>query len=227
MSDGLRRAALMLHAMPRADRAWALRSLEPCERTSIEPLLAEIDALGLEPDPSLIEAALSDERVRLVTPPVSTAQSDASPPGMADTDPAEIALVLEHEAPRTIAVILAAFDAARASSILDALDDALGDRIVSALRVGAEGNGHGVGDETRQALLRALQARLDARWHASQNASERVLQHGRAACDPAGPRMDGGPHDTRTGLSGLRASMSAFARRLGRSRALKIVQGSR
>jgi len=227
MSDGLRRAALMLHAMPRADRDWALGSLEPGERTRIEPLLAEIEALGLEPDPSLIEAALIDPRVGPGAAPVSVAQDDASPPRIADADAGEIALVLEHEAPRTIAVILATFEAARAAEILDALDEGLGDRIMSESRAAADGSGQGVGDETRQALLRALQARLDARWQASRHASERVLQDGRDTRPPAGPRVDGDSHGARTGLSVLRASLSAFARRLGGSRPLTIMQSRR
>lgn len=59
---GARHAALLLHAMAPADRAWMLDALPPGERVELQRLLAELEALGIERDPALIDAAtVSDE----------------------------------------------------------------------------------------------------------------------------------------------------------------------
>lgn len=56
---GVRHAALLLHAMSPADRDWMLGELPSSERTNLLPLLAELEALGIESDPSLIDDAIS------------------------------------------------------------------------------------------------------------------------------------------------------------------------
>ena len=69
---GARHAALLLHAMAPADRDWMLRTLPPRERAELEPLLAELEALGIERDPALIEAATTgsaQDRFDVQTPP--------------------------------------------------------------------------------------------------------------------------------------------------------------
>ncbi len=45
-----RQAALMLHAMEPADRAWILEQLPRTERVALQSLLAELEALGIPPD---------------------------------------------------------------------------------------------------------------------------------------------------------------------------------
>src|SRR4051794_22596597 len=50
MSDGDRRAALEMHALGKHDREWILGRLEGPERARIEPLLSELDALGIRFD---------------------------------------------------------------------------------------------------------------------------------------------------------------------------------
>ncbi|RSZ40094.1 hypothetical protein EJO66_08105 [Variovorax beijingensis] len=75
-TGGARHAALLLHAMAPADRAWMLNALAPSEREGLLGLLAELEALGMERDPTLIAEAtagapqppslpLSDEAVLL------------------------------------------------------------------------------------------------------------------------------------------------------------------
>lgn len=56
---GARHAALLLHAMAPADRNWMLDALPPQERAELVPLLAELETLGIERDPALIDAATS------------------------------------------------------------------------------------------------------------------------------------------------------------------------
>jgi hypothetical protein len=56
-SRGARHAALLLHAMSPQDRSWMLESLPAAERAGLVPLLAELEALGIERDPGLIDDA--------------------------------------------------------------------------------------------------------------------------------------------------------------------------
>ncbi len=58
---GARHAALLLHAMAPADRNWMLDVLPHQERAALVPLLAELEALGIERDSALIDAATSGE----------------------------------------------------------------------------------------------------------------------------------------------------------------------
>ena len=55
---GLRRAALALHAVNRADRSWLLRRLPRASRRTLGRLLAELRELKLPPDATLIREAL-------------------------------------------------------------------------------------------------------------------------------------------------------------------------
>ncbi|MGJ3703995.1 hypothetical protein [Variovorax sp. AFSI2.2] len=56
-TGGARHAALLLHAMAPADRAWMLDALDPSEREGLLRLLAELEALGMERDATLIAEA--------------------------------------------------------------------------------------------------------------------------------------------------------------------------
>lgn len=57
-TPGLRRAALTLHALHTADRAWMLKQLTPDARKALQRLLAELDSLRLPRDAEVIRAAL-------------------------------------------------------------------------------------------------------------------------------------------------------------------------
>ncbi|WP_167481213.1 hypothetical protein [Acidovorax cavernicola] len=56
-SGGARHAALLLHAMTPEDRAWVLRALSAAEREEMLRLLAELEALGIARDASLVAEA--------------------------------------------------------------------------------------------------------------------------------------------------------------------------
>ncbi|MGJ7502496.1 hypothetical protein ACSFBF_19210 [Variovorax sp. ZT5P49] len=60
---GVRHAALLLHAMAPADRSWMLDALPQQERAELAPLLEELEALGIERDPALIDAATSGDEL--------------------------------------------------------------------------------------------------------------------------------------------------------------------
>lgn len=57
-SSGTRRAALTLHALSVADRAWLMRQLSPGQRATMASLLAELDSLGIPRDAALVQEAL-------------------------------------------------------------------------------------------------------------------------------------------------------------------------
>lgn len=55
----LRKAALLLHAMPERDRAWLLGELPDAERKALGALLAELVKLGIPADRGLLDDALA------------------------------------------------------------------------------------------------------------------------------------------------------------------------
>lgn len=56
---GTRRAALLLHALPPPDRQWLLGSLPAAQRTALQSLLQELQTLGIEPDPGMLQRSLA------------------------------------------------------------------------------------------------------------------------------------------------------------------------
>lgn len=56
-SGGARHAALLLHAMDAEDRVWVLNALSESEQASMHRLLAELEALGIERDATLVAQA--------------------------------------------------------------------------------------------------------------------------------------------------------------------------
>ncbi|MBX3625329.1 MAG: hypothetical protein KF892_09980 [Rhizobacter sp.] len=58
-SPEMRRAALLLHSMSAADRAWTLEQLSTEDRSRLVPLLSELSGLGIPGDPALVSDALN------------------------------------------------------------------------------------------------------------------------------------------------------------------------
>lgn len=56
-----RRAALLAHAMPAADRAWLLAELDPDRRGVLAGLLDELRSMGIPRDPALVRQLLDEE----------------------------------------------------------------------------------------------------------------------------------------------------------------------
>jgi hypothetical protein len=59
--SAVRRAALMVHAAAADDRAWILDALPAGDRATLQPLLAELEALGIPPEPDLLVSVLASE----------------------------------------------------------------------------------------------------------------------------------------------------------------------
>ncbi len=93
----LRRAALVVHAMPARDRAWLLAQLAPLERAQLEPLLAELRTLGIPANRALLEEAIGAVRATGSREAgASTARSDAVD-ALRKADPERLAAILRGE----------------------------------------------------------------------------------------------------------------------------------
>jgi hypothetical protein len=57
LPDPLRQSALALHALAAQDRAWVLAALPEGQRAVLQPLLTELEDIGIPRDTGLLEAA--------------------------------------------------------------------------------------------------------------------------------------------------------------------------
>ena len=97
MAPTLRRAALVLHAMPEVDRAWLLAQLAPQERTQLEPLLAELRTLGIPAERALLDEAIGVARLAAGREAgAAKAHADALAK-LRKADPEELAAILRRE----------------------------------------------------------------------------------------------------------------------------------
>jgi hypothetical protein len=95
----LQRAALSLHAMCDADRAWVLQALPASQQQVLRPVLDELQALGIPQDARLFDG--------IVQRPRSTA---AAQPAFAEGEADAISELLRAEPPRVTAALLAPAD---------------------------------------------------------------------------------------------------------------------
>lgn len=156
---GSRQAALLLHGIGAADRAWLLGELAAGQRRLLETLLAELHALGLPPSPELIDELLSPQ------PPASRQPADA----INATDAAVAAAVAAPSANDPLP--LEALPAELVAAVLRLEPDALVTRLL--------------GDAPapwRQAVLRRLGAARRGRLLA-------VAARGDVAAAPGGERL--------------------------------------
>ena len=107
--SGLRQAALVLHGLADADRAWMLSQLAPEQAVQVGALLAELRELGLPNDPSFATQALGAEQLAAMR-----VQPPAAPQGPAEAvraaAPDRMLRVLEGECPGFVAILLASDD---------------------------------------------------------------------------------------------------------------------
>lgn len=96
-----RRAALLVHAMPAADRDWLLGTLASHHRVQLELLLEELRALEIPPD-----AALLREIVEAA--PAGPADAQARLARLAPREVAKLVHLLRDEPPQLVATLLAA-----------------------------------------------------------------------------------------------------------------------
>ena len=67
-SDAMRRAALLLHALPSTDRDWLLDQLDPAQRAVLDGMLSELRELGIAPDAAMARRAI-EERISIDAQP--------------------------------------------------------------------------------------------------------------------------------------------------------------
>lgn len=102
-----RQAALLLGAMSASDRAWVLAQLPAADRVILDPLLGELDALGIPVDADLLDAVLDKPARGAPTEPGSTAPRDAvDTAAVLNAAPAVLLKLLAHEPAALIARLL-------------------------------------------------------------------------------------------------------------------------
>jgi hypothetical protein len=87
-----RSAALVLHSMSAADRAWALAELSDEERSILRPLVEELQSLGVPTDPTWAESVLD-----VPAAPRGPEQGDSARRRVATALPEQVVSILETE----------------------------------------------------------------------------------------------------------------------------------
>ncbi len=105
-SEGLRRAALTLHALAPEDRDWLLQQLPAAHAQALAPLLEELQMLGIPVDRGLVQAALASAA------PVTTALVPARAQALCQA--------LLHEAPALQSQLLSLLPPEHAAAVLAA-----------------------------------------------------------------------------------------------------------
>lgn len=105
-----RKAALLLHTLPRGDRDWMLARLTPPERSTLAPLLSELETLGFPADRALLEDVLESEA--------------SGPVPLESADPGELAAILRDEPAGVVARLLALAEWPWREAVLEALGSA-------------------------------------------------------------------------------------------------------
>jgi len=102
-----RQAALLLGAMSASDRAWVLAQLPTADRAILDPMLGELDALGIPVDADLLDAVLEKPARGAPTEPGSPAPRDAADTAaVLNAAPAALLKLLAHEPAGLIARLL-------------------------------------------------------------------------------------------------------------------------
>jgi len=100
-----RQAALLVHALADADKAWVLEHLPSAEQNRLQALLSELGTLGIPEDPTLIDVALT-RHAAAAPVPVPT-DDDSYLCGIA---PGQIAQALRPESTAFVRKLLACKD---------------------------------------------------------------------------------------------------------------------
>lgn len=180
-SGGARHAALLLHAMAPADRAWMLEALPAAERDELQGLLAELEALGIASDPTLIaDATASTARS---APAQRAPMSDEEMLHALDgAQQSAMIRLVRAEPVGLIAAWLRVADWPWSEGLLNALEPGHRRRVEAALSAAASSS---TPPALRAALIAAVAARLreqasaDARprpWRELKQSFHRMLQ---------------------------------------------------
>lgn len=104
--DGLRRAALTLHALGPQDQAWLMQQLPAQQAMALTPLLEELENLGIPKDRTLVQAALAAPSSSAVDAGVDHAEA--------------LCRTLMHEAPALQSQLLSLLSSAQRAAVLAA-----------------------------------------------------------------------------------------------------------
>ena len=107
--SGLRQAALVLHGLADADRAWMIGQLPAEQVAPVRALLAELRELGIPNDPSFAAQALASDEVHAVRARVA-ARADDFLQVVRGASAAQLQRVLEGESQGFVAMLLVAGD---------------------------------------------------------------------------------------------------------------------
>jgi hypothetical protein len=170
MMEGLRLAALKLHGVGPADRAWILGRLDPDARERLQTLLRDLQRTGIEP--AQVEAIQGEIAGK---PP---ARDEPAPPrGM----PAQVAAQLEHADAERVARILKGEPEWVWSAILAAHPWTWGAAVRERLGAGALGSEPRLAPELQPslvtALLRSLAQRVEGQAGAAESSFDRVMDN--------------------------------------------------
>lgn len=108
--SGLRQAALVLHGLADADRAWMIGQLPAEQAGPVRELLAELCELGIPNDPSFAAQALASDHVHAVRPRASATFAPAPEEVLRSASVEQLQRVLEGEPQGFVAVLLVAGD---------------------------------------------------------------------------------------------------------------------
>lgn len=154
-APALRRAALLLHAMPERDRAWLLGQLSEGERRTLSALLVELSRLGMPSDRRVLDEALA------APPPVPArpVEDDRSEPltRVREAEASRLVAALREEPPVLVARLLRIADWPWRRALLTELGGVARRQIEQAL---SEDHAP-VGEALRVALLEGVARRLD------------------------------------------------------------------
>lgn len=193
-----RRAALLLHGIARGDRSWLLGMLDERERAALEPLLEELQELGVPADRQLLgelTGAPAEPRDASVGSNDRGGPAEGAGPGLDHerldrADPARLAAVLRDEPPGVIARLIAIRSWAWREELLPRLGekrrhvlDQLGQ--VPRRQPETAGKDGAFGALLDQHLVAAVLRRLDSD-EASQRPAANVGAQGRPAKRAAG-----------------------------------------
>jgi hypothetical protein len=125
-----RQAALAIHALSPADRAWLIDRLTARQREALEPLLRELLELGIPADTALV-----DEALRASAAPGSGEQTLHQQ--VAALSPAQLGVLLRDEPAPFVACLLAMHAWPWAQDYIDGLDTARRRKLLDAIHDGA------------------------------------------------------------------------------------------
>jgi hypothetical protein len=160
--DPLRQAALTLHALPDGDRRWILEALGPGRRHRLEPLLLELQTLGIPRDPGLVP--------REPSAPAGTTSRRPWPQALEAEEITALENALAVEPVAVTRMLLSIEDWSWAPRLLQGLDPARREAVQEG------GPAAAPGARLRTAILQALQARAVAQPAPRQTRAEGTWQ---------------------------------------------------